>query len=345
MADGLVVLDAEGRVLVYSPPAEALLGLEAGRLAVGARVEELAGLLEVAGQRRSTAAPDAPVVALGPQHTVHAELTRLPAITAGGTESVLIVLRDARIGAALQTQRRDFMNDISHEMRTPLAAIRGASATLLAGALGDGEQARHFVGVIEQHAVRLGQVLEDVGSLVNLEHGDVPLCRRPLAVARTLAAALRGCRDAALSWGVGLEWHVARDTPPLDGDRDMVAQVLMRLVDLTVRATPRGGTVRLTAEGSAVPDRDGTWVRLQLLDAGRERADDTGLAPEEQVAPLNAARFRERGGGLGLALVHHIVRVHGGSLQLAERPGERVVAVLVWPAASELTTTELGGEG
>ena len=339
MADGLVVIDADGRVLVYSPPAEGLLGLAPGRLAVGERLEELAplpALLAAVSERRDGSAPLEPVLEIGPQRTVYAELTRLPPAAAGGAASVLIVLRDARDAEQLQSMRRDFMANVSHEMRTPLAAIRGASATLLAGALGNGEQARHFVAVIEQHAVRLGQVLEDVGCLADLEHGEVPLQRRPLAVAKALSTAVRACRDAALGGGVGLDWTVAADTPPLDGDRDLLDQVLQRLIDNAVRYTPRGGRVTVSAGATAAPDgASGGWIRLVVVDTG------VGIAPadvprlSERFYRPDKSRSREHGGsGLGLAVVKHIVRAHGGVMEIASALEQGTAVTLLWPAAS-----------
>ncbi|MEO8605217.1 MAG: ATP-binding protein [bacterium] len=338
MADGLVVLDADGRVLVYSPPAEALLGLPSGRLAVGARLDEVAllpGLLVALDARRAAAtASDDTAAALGPPRTVVAELTRLPAAP-GGAASVLIVLRDARQVAQLQSLRRDFMVNVSQEMRTPLAAIRGASATLLAGALGDGERAHHFVDVIEQHAVRLGQLLADVACLADLEHGDLPIYRRPLSAASVLSNAVDAARDAALSAGVGLVWVVAPDAPALDGDRDLLDHVLLRLLDNAVRFAPRGATVTVSAGATPAPGGGrGAWVRLAVADRGAGPVPDELPSPSERSGQADHARARELGGsGLGLAVVKHIVRAHGGVMEIASALEHGTSTTLLWPAS------------
>jgi two-component system phosphate regulon sensor histidine kinase PhoR len=329
MADGLVVLDADARVLVYSAPAEALLGLEPGRLAVGARLEELAVLLELVDERHDAAGE---VVGLGPHHTLHAELTRLPAVSAHASAALLVVLRDARAGAAVQTRRRDFVSSVSDEMRGPLAAIRGASATLLGGALDDAQRARHFVEVIEQHAVRLGQVLDDVGALANLEHGDIALQRRPLPVAQTIGIALHACREAALSGGVGLESRVAPSTPPLDGDADLAAHVMTRLIGDAVQRTPRGGSVAVTARSAQGPDgNDRLWVQLDVVSARRGVGRSAARRAPMRSAEPDRGAPRER---FGLSLVRHIVRAHGGRVDLAAADGGAATTVL-WPASPE----------
>jgi two-component system phosphate regulon sensor histidine kinase PhoR len=329
MADGLLVVDADGCVQVYTLPAEEMLGLPPGSLAVGVPLSELTalpGLLAAVQERlQPGGAARGPVLEIGPLRTVEAEVTRLAPLGAGGAPSVLILLRDLRDAERLHGMRRDFIASVSHEMRTPLAAIRGASQTLLDGALGDGSRARRFVSVIDDHAARLGVLLDDLGQLADLEQGGVAMHRQPLAVSNAVAGALRASRAIALGAGVGLHSAVAEDTPPLDGDRDLLDLVLLRLIDNAVRGTPRGGTVTVSAGATAPPGgAAGAWVRLAVVDAAGDAHGD------EAAAVVARARHP---GGVGLAVVKHIVRAHGGVMEIAGGAEHGTSVTLVWPSA------------
>jgi two-component system phosphate regulon sensor histidine kinase PhoR len=352
-ADGLLVVGSDGCIWVYNRPAEELLGLPEGCLAVGVPLRQVvplpALLAAVEARLHGTAPVREQVIEIGPQQSIYADVAPLPAGD-GGIDSVLVVLRDTREIERLQSMRRDFIANVSHEMRTPLAAIRGCSATLLAGALSDHERARHFVEVIEQHAVRLGHLLDDLACLADLEHGRVELHRRPLAVAPAVESAVSVCRDQALAAGIALASSVDSDTPLLDGDRDLLDQVLVRLIDNALRYTPRGGRVSLSAAPTAAPSGDtGRWVRLAVVDTGVGiPAEDVPRLSERFYRP-DKGRSRELGGsGLGLALVKHIVRAHGGVMEIASALQQGTTVALFWPsftaAPESLAAQAQGGE-
>lgn len=351
LADGLLVVDGDGRIVVYNRPAEQLLGVPDGRLAIGDRLGDVAplpGLLGAIDDRlRATAPAREQVIEIGLHGTVHADLALLPG-SGGEPAAVLVVLHATHETERLQSMRRDFIANVSHEVRTPLAAIRGCSATLLGGALGDGARARHFVEIIEQNAARLGQLLDDLGCLADLEHGQLELRRRALAVGPAVEAAVQARRDQAMGGGIALEWTVDAGTPLLDGDRDLLDQVLLRLLDNALRYTPRGGRVSLCAGPTPAASGEGQpWVRLAVIDTGSGiAADDVSRLSERFYRP-DKSRSRELGGsGLGLALVKHIVRAHGGVMEIASGLQQGTAVTLLWPASLETperAATALGG--
>lgn len=339
LADGLLVVGVDGCIWVYNRPAEMLLGLPEGSLAVGAMLRDvapLAGLLNAIDDRlQGTVTAREQAIEVG-RRTVYADLAMLPAAGDGSLASLLIVLHDTREMERLQSMRRDFIANVAHEVRTPLAAIRGCSATLLGGALSDQSRARHFVEVIEQHAARLGQLVDDLGCLADLEQGHFELHRRPLAVAPAVATAVQACRDQALAGGIALEWSVDADTPPLDGDRDLLDQALVRLLDNALRYTPRGGRVDLRAGPTPPPGgAGGPWVRLAVVDTGVGIAAEVVPRLSERFYRPDKGRSRELGGsGLGLALVKHIVRAHGGSMEIASTLQQGTAVTLLWPTGA-----------
>ena len=298
----------------------------------------------VAGAKGSKPGFHERLLACAPGRTVRLQATRLPAATPDALPSVLVTLRDERDAERLDAMRRDFVANVSHEVRTPLAAIRASSATLLGGALGDGARARHFVEVIEQNAERLAQLIDDLGRLSDLEHGTVEIQERPVLVAPLLSAAVDACLERALAAGVGVEVSVAKDAVAVRADGDLLKQALVMLVDNAVRYTPRGGRVAVSAAPCAdggEANGEGAWVHFRVRDTG------IGVPPtdlprlSERFYRPGKSRSRERGGpGLGLALVKHIARTHGGSLQIESEVERGTTVTLRWPAIAVASTNE-----
>jgi two-component system phosphate regulon sensor histidine kinase PhoR len=343
MVEGLVIFDLEGRVVVYNTSAESLLDLPSGSLRIGEPLP--AGLVRaavgelVAGVGGGTNG-DFHERALRFQsgRSVRLQAARLPAAPPGTTPSVLVTMRDARDAERLDAMRRDFVANVSHELRTPLAAIRACSATLLGGALGDGARARHFVEVIEHHAERLAQLIDDLGRLSDLEQDRIDIQRRPLAVAPLLRAAVEACVERALAGGVGIDLAVAENAPAARADCELLRQALVMLIDNAVRYTPRGGRVAVSAAAcldAGNANGDAAWVCFRVSDTG------IGVPPtdlprlSERFYRPDKGRSRDRGGpGLGLALVKHIARSHGAFLHIESEVERGTTVTLRWPAGA-----------
>lgn len=336
MVEGLVILDLEGRVVVYNPAAESLLDLPPGTLHVGAELP-IEPVLELMREADRDALPivHEHCVTLDSGRIVALQATRLPA-SAGGQPSVLVTIRDGRAAEQLAAMRRAFVANVAHEVRTPLSAIRACSATLLGGALGDGSRARHFVEMIDHNAARLAQLIDDLGRLSDLEQGDVEIDRQPIAVAPLLRGAAETCRERALSAGVAIDLSVADGTAPVRADAELLRQALVMLIDNGVRYTPRGGRIAVSAASS-----DDGWVSLCVRDTGKGvRSDDVPRLSERFYRP-DTGRSRDRGGsGLGLALVKHIARAHGASLHIESELDRGTAVTLRWPAAAEGAAAE-----
>lgn len=228
---------------------------------------------------------------------------------------VLLVLRDVTDAKRIETSRKTFVANASHELRTPVSTIAGAAETLLGGALSSPERSREFVEIIHRQAERLTNLVRDLLDLSRIESGQwsvevgrvelEPLCRRALEPVTAAAGRKR----------IELRFEV----PPglaARADPRALEQVLVNLLDNAVKYTPEGGTVGVAA--AVESDR----VVVSVSDTG------PGIAPHhlprlfERFYRVDPGRSRESGGtGLGLAIAKHLVQAQGGEIGVESGPG------------------------
>jgi two-component system phosphate regulon sensor histidine kinase PhoR len=236
-------------------------------------------------------------------------------------QGLVIVLHDVTELRRLETLRQDFAANVSHELKTPLTAIKAYAETLLAGALHDQQHNAAFVQKIETQAGRLEQLIQDLLSLARIESGKEPLeiKRVPLAAAIEQRAAER--EAAAAAKNIRLE-VVPPDGPATNepvyvlADDEALREILDNLLDNAIKYTPPGGRVTIRYR------REDAQALVEVEDTG------IGIAPAEQERiferfyRIDKARSREMGGtGLGLAIVKHLVQALGGSVAVASEPG------------------------
>jgi two-component system phosphate regulon sensor histidine kinase PhoR len=308
MEEAVLALDRERRLVLANGAARALLGLGEGALGrtllETARVPELSALAQAAWE--------------GKQHTAELTLSGPPPrqVLARATPlkagpGVVLVLRDISELRRLETVRRDFVANASHELRTPVAVIRANAETLLDGALDDPQRARLFLEAIGRNAERLGRLVADVLDVSRLESGAYPLEVQEVELARVVTAAA-----GALETAIAERGHSLRlDVPPgLTARCDAAAleHALFNLLDNAIKHTPPGSHLEV---GCATEE---AHVTLTVAD------DGPGIAPPhrervfERFYRVDPARSREAGGtGLGLAIVKHLVQAMEGQVGLA----------------------------
>lgn len=220
-----------------------------------------------------------------------------------------------------EQRRRSFLADVTHELRTPLAVIRGQAEAIADGVYpGDAD---HLAPIIE--AARALEVLtEDLRTLALTEAGALALAREHVdmaALAHDTVAAFRARAEAA---GVTLTAQSAEDVPPADADPARIRAVLGNLLANALRHTPAGGTVRLAVT------RSGDRVELSVV--------DTGQGIPADLLPHVFDRFVKgpgsTGSGLGLAIARDVVTAHGGTIEIASEPGAGTTVRLALPAAA-----------
>jgi len=218
----------------------------------------------------------------------------------------------ARLDAAFEAQRR-FVADASHELRNPLATIQANLDVALADPQPSTGSLRETAVVVRRASTRMARLVDDLLALARLE---APTTRRePVELGALVREVADEFRAPAGRRGLRLE-HAAADAPTVEGDREGLKRALANLVDNAVRAAPPGSPVRL-AVGS-----DGGRAWMAVADEGPGIAADQQGRIFDRFARLDGGRSRAEGGsGLGLAIVRELAEAHGGSVEVASRPG------------------------
>ncbi len=316
MVEGVIAADARGRITTANAAARHLLGYGSDA--------PLPGLAELFRARGTSELVQAALTGAAEQTRTMELDGRTVLVTArtlpeGGAVLVLHDLTELR---RLESVRRDFVANVSHELKTPLTSISGYSETLLADQP-DQETSRRFLGIILANARRMQHLVDDLLDLSRMESGrwqPTPMPTDPAEVARDAWAALG---NRAMEAGVELRV----ETPPgllVHVDPDAARQVLTNLLDNALRYTPKGGHVTV----SASRDDGGVWLRVTDTGSGIPREHLPRIF--ERFYRADASRSRDAGGtGLGLSIVRHLVENHGGRVSAESELG-RGTTISCW---------------
>jgi two-component system phosphate regulon sensor histidine kinase PhoR len=316
MSEGVLVVGPDGRALLANPAFRRLFSLEGS--VVGRPPLEISRLPQLARTLEATLAGGRPETAeIDLEMPIRRNLS-LASASLGEGAGAVVVARDTTAFAQLARVRRDFVANVSHELKTPLAAIRGYAETLRDGALAEGATARRFTERIVAQCRRLQALLDDLltlSRLESLEGAALPLAPLDLAAIAQRAAEL--VAEPAREKGVAVAVTLGEGRSVL-GHPASLERLTVNLLENAVKYNRPGGQVRVTVEGA------GGEVLLSVADTG------LGIPPEalprifERFYRVDKGRAREEGGtGLGLAIVKHIAQLHGGRVEVEseERKG------------------------
>jgi two-component system phosphate regulon sensor histidine kinase PhoR len=266
------------------------------------------------------------------------DVTVTPLVDTGARAMVLLVFRDVSGRHDEESMRRDFVANVSHELKTPLTALRGFIETLQGPARDDPKGRERFLAMMAQEVGRMNRLVADLLTLSRLEGSTR---RRPTELVDLVLVV--GEAVELLSPGAEVEdVELTTDLPPsalVRGDRDQLLQVVANLVENAIKYGARPGTVRLRlAPVAREPVLRGPAVSLEVCD------DGPGIAPEhlprltERFYRVDTHRSRAQGGtGLGLAIVKHIVNRHRGRLRIESREGRGTTVRVILPVPSGLS--------
>jgi two-component system phosphate regulon sensor histidine kinase PhoR len=326
--DGVLLLDGAGRLLVANPPARAWFGLPED-LRPGRPAHRVLGASQIPELVERAAEAGAPVTGnltlVFPEYRTLA-LRAFPLADRGPTGRIVVTLTDITQRRRLEVLRRDFVANASHELKTPVAAVRVLAETLLTALPDDPEAGRRFAERIGREAERLDALVRDLLDLSRVERGTLDV--EPVDLVGLAKEVVGGYADRAEERRIKLRSDLQPNVA-MRGDRAQLGLLLSNLVDNAVRYTPARGTVcvRLDAgESRAV---------LQVTDTGEGIPESELPRVFERFYRVDKARARQTGGtGLGLAIVRHVAESHGGAVKLGRGTTFTVTLPLAGPPST-----------
>jgi two-component system phosphate regulon sensor histidine kinase PhoR len=332
MVEGVIAFDDNRRLLFANDRAGELLGFDAAA-AVGLRLGEFAcqhGFREIVetGLARTEPYREELEWKGPPSRILAVYISRFPG---HGAPGAVVVVNDTTDLRQVERMRQDFVANVSHELKTPLAVIKSSVEALADGAVAEPDACTMFLTQVSKEADRLEDLIQDLLSLARIESGNLGL--EPQAV--VLGKAITDC----------VERHQARaevktltivERPPLDAptdvatwaDPDALRQVMDNLVDNAIKYTPNGG--RITVRWGATSD----MATFEVADTGVGIPEADLPRIFERFYRVDKARSRAVGGtGLGLSIVKHLVQAMKGNVKVTSKVGKGTTFRVLLPRA------------
>ncbi len=303
IADGVIVVDRENRIILANPASQQILGMAREELE-GRFTHELPGLFQPGG----LFAQENPRFELMDRYI---NVSSTPVVTdAGEMLGRVYVLRDITREVEADRAKSEFISTVSHELRTPLTSIKGYVDLILLGSVGEiTPMQRNFLEVVRSNSNRLVDLINDLLDISRIETGRIVLSPEPLSIFDVVEEVVESARAEIERKQLTLEVRVPPDLPLVHADRKRITQVLTNLVSNAYKYTREGGRVEISARC------ENGFLTVSVSDTG------VGISKEDQKKLFtrffradNPLRDEVGGTGLGLAISKSFVEMHGGKM-------------------------------
>nr|WP_285855801.1 ATP-binding protein [Paenibacillus camelliae] len=330
MINGIVMMDASGSILIMNERAEQILGISAAKL-IGRHYREMKQQFELS---------QLIIEGFETKSHIHEEITfyypeerllelNIVPIYQGSSSDlggVLLVLQDVSAIRRLERMRSEFVANVSHELKTPIAAVKGFAETLLGGAVKDEETTKAFLGIIYDESERLNRLIGDILELSKIESRRAPLILSPVDIKQFMTNTIAILEVSADQKQIEVNLYSPEELY-MEGDEDRLRQIFVNLLSNAISYTPEGGKI---------------FVNISLTEQEKVQITikDTGIGIPEKDLPriferfyrVDKARSRGSGGtGLGLSIVKHLVEMHKGTITVESAVGEGTTFTLELP--------------
>lgn len=339
MAEGVLAIGADGTIRRSNPAARQLFGITATPGARPETVSRRPPFLELIDSARAgLPVPPTELTADG-----RSLLATAHPLADGGAVLVFLDISELR---RLESVRRDFVANASHELKTPLTAIRGFSETLLDETLPN-ELRLRFARIVSDNADRLQRIVDDLLDLSRIESGGWRVDPAPVALEDLARDVWQTANSRGEGCGPAFKVALQPEAEIALADEGALRQIFANLFSNAARYTPQDGVVRLTAQlqsrddsqqpGGGAAAEQPAWIMLEVADTGSGIPSAHLPRIFERFYRGDPARSRQEGGtGLGLAIVRHLVEAHGGRVTAESELGRGTTIRFSLPAAPSL---------
>lgn len=334
ITDGLLIIDPKGYIMLANQSFKDILKIDEspeGKPVIEViRNIDLINIISSSMSKKQDMTDEITVKKAG--KNIYLLAKAMPVVDTEGRISFLIILlHDITRLKYLENVRKDFVANVSHELKTPVTAIKGYAETLLDGAIDDQENAKKFVEIIKNQADRLNMLVEDLLTLSRIEFGDIKIEKEDIFLDEVVSSVFQILKDKAQKKGILLQKEIPPETI-IYADKHRMLQIMINLVDNAIKFTEKG------------------FVKVKYLQENSKvviLVEDTGIGiPKEHIHRIgerfyrvDKARSRQLGGtGLGLAIVKHLVLAHGWQLKIDSEVDKGTKVKIIIPENSNNTT-------
>ena len=336
MTDGVLMLDAKGRVAAMNGAARSLLGCEEAETPDAATLSELLEGDPVSRMRSERRSIKKLVCLRGAPYQMQISPVE---DEKGELAGIVLAFRDFEAEKKADDMKTELVNVVSHELRTPLTAIRNALFLLggtKLGSLSPGQN--RFVDLAKRNVEQLIGIINDLLDLSKIEAGKMHLELAPTSMAQEIENALASLQPQAEAKGVSLQWTIAPNLPPVFGHAASIQRVMVNLVGNAIKFTDRGGVVKIesTRAGSDEVAGEAGAVRVTVSDSGVGIPKDQLESIFEKFHQVEAEETRTSPGtGLGLSISRELVKAHHGRIWAESEAGSGSHFSFVIPILSQ----------
>jgi len=340
-ADGVYVIDAKGKFLLWNAAAARMTGvgpeeaLAIGYEAIGGADRQGRSLADLDRRAFESAVTDPTKRHNSFSYEVYfAATSRWVGVSAsplrdhaGSIGAMVHAFRDVTAAREVEQMKSEFISTLSHELRTPLTSIKGATALLVDQIGNDAGTTGELLEMVRNNSERLLRLINDLLDATKLEAGKLAIRRRAIEPKPLLERAVASMAGYAEEYGVIVRADVAPGLAPIVADPDRVEQIVTNLVSNAVKFSHRGDEVVVRASA------DNDFLKVDVADSGVGIAEDDFPRLFERFTQLEHGRRTGPGTGLGLAITKGLVEAHGGSISVSSRLGEGSTFTFALPFA------------